>query len=310
MRIRQSGPISSTTNRWDGQVPAGRCPHVRQAIAMPASVTTVFDAAVAPLTARLSHAELDDIVDAGFFVLMGNDDYLFRLIDAGEGLPPETMRHGCWGGGRLCHQGGESRRHRAVEAGTPRPRRARYACRIQPRDPRAILETLVGAANELRLPHAAHVHCNNLGVTGNVSTTLDSMRAVDGHRRISPHLQFHSYGVDPEGRWVLGRARDRRTSTLIPTLPATSGGSCLARDDADGRWSRRVLLHKSSGRMVINVDIELETGCGIVPAAEKAAIAALQWAVGLELFLLSSDPWRVVLSTDHPNGGSFMACQG
>jgi formylmethanofuran dehydrogenase subunit A len=29
--------------------------------------------------------------------------------------------------------------------------------------------------------------------------------------------------------------------------------------------------------------------------------------VGLELFLLSADPWRVVLSTDHPNGGSFMA---
>src|SRR5574339_858494 len=48
--------------------------------------TTVFDAAVAPLTARLSHAELDDtpIVDAGFLVLMGNDDYLLRLIDTGE----------------------------------------------------------------------------------------------------------------------------------------------------------------------------------------------------------------------------------
>ncbi len=48
--------------------------------------TTVFDAAVAPLLARGSHAELDDtpIVDGGFFVLMGNDEYLLRLIDAGE----------------------------------------------------------------------------------------------------------------------------------------------------------------------------------------------------------------------------------
>ena len=36
-------------------------------------------------------------------------------------------------------------------------------------------------------------------------------------------------------------------------------------------------------------------------------MSALQWAVGLELFLLSKDPWRVVLSTDHPNGGSFLA---
>jgi formylmethanofuran dehydrogenase subunit A len=33
----------------------------------------------------------------------------------------------------------------------------------------------------------------------------------------------------------------------------------------------------------------------------------LQWAIGLELFLLSRDPWRVVLSTDHPNGGSFLS---
>jgi formylmethanofuran dehydrogenase subunit A len=57
----------------------------------------------------------------------------------------------------------------------------------------------------------------------------------------------------------------------------------------------------------VNVDIELETGCGIVPYEyrERAAVAALQWVVGLELFLLASDPWRVVLSTDHPNGGSF-----
>src|SRR6478672_9971476 len=69
------------------------------------------------------------------------------------------------------------------------------------------------------------------------------------------------------------------------------------------------LLHKSSGRRWTNIDIELETGCGIVPLAfkDKAAVAALQWAIGLELFLLSADPWRVVLSTDHPNGGSFMS---
>jgi formylmethanofuran dehydrogenase subunit A len=69
------------------------------------------------------------------------------------------------------------------------------------------------------------------------------------------------------------------------------------------------LLHKSSGRKWVNIDIELETGCGIVPLLykDKAAVTALQWAIGLELFLLSADPWRVVLSTDHPNGGSFLS---
>src|SRR3989442_7856294 len=67
------------------------------------------------------------------------------------------------------------------------------------------------------------------------------------------------------------------------------------------------LLYTSTGRKWVNVDSELETGCGIVPYAykEKAAVAALQWAVGLELFLLARDPWRVVLSTDHPNGGAL-----
>jgi formylmethanofuran dehydrogenase subunit A len=57
------------------------------------------------------------------------------------------------------------------------------------------------------------------------------------------------------------------------------------------------------------VDVEHETGCGVVPHTykEQSAVSALQWVVGLELFLLSADPWRVVLSTDHPNGGSFMA---
>ena len=39
------------------------------------------------------------------------------------------------------------------------------------------------------------------------------------------------------------------------------------------------LLHKSTGRQWVNVDIELETGCGIVPYnyREKAAVSALQW---------------------------------
>jgi formylmethanofuran dehydrogenase subunit A len=31
----------------------------------------------------------------------------------------------------------------------------------------------------------------------------------------------------------------------------------------------------------------------------------VQWAVGLELLLLINDPWRIYLTTDHPNGGCF-----
>ena len=68
-------------------------------------------------------------------------------------------------------------------------------------------------------------------------------------------------------------------------------------------------LHKVTGRKWYNGDIEMEAGCGIVPITykEKSLVHALQWAIGLEWYLLVDDPWRVAMSTDHPNGGSFLA---
>jgi formylmethanofuran dehydrogenase subunit A len=59
----------------------------------------------------------------------------------------------------------------------------------------------------------------------------------------------------------------------------------------------------------LNHDTEVETGCGIVPYRYRASnyVHALQWGIGLELFLLGRDPWQVMLSTDHPNGGSFLS---
>ena len=53
----------------------------------------------------------------------------------------------------------------------------------------------------------------------------------------------------------------------------------------------------------------MEAGCGITPIKykNKTLVHSLQWAIGLEWYLLVEDPWRVVMSTDHPNGGSFLA---
>lgn len=34
-------------------------------------------------------------------------------------------------------------------------------------------------------------------------------------------------------------------------------------------------------------------------------VNGLQWAIGLEIFLLSGDPWRLFFTTDHPNGAPF-----
>ena len=275
--------------------------------------TTVFDAAVAPVSARTSHAEFDDtpIVDGGFFVLMGNDEYLLRLIDTGE--RERAREYAAWllgaTGGyaiKIVNPGGVERWKQGARERT-RLDTPIGATRVTPR---AILETLVDAANALGLPHASHIHCNELGVAGNVKTTIESMKAVAGRRAHFTHLQFHSYGASDTGAWLSGA---RELIEYVNAHPEVTGdvGQVMFGPattlTADGPVE--YLLYKSSGRKWVNVDIELETGCGIVPYnyREKAAVAALQWVVGLELFLLSNDPWRVVLSTDHPNGGSFMA---
>ena len=68
-------------------------------------------------------------------------------------------------------------------------------------------------------------------------------------------------------------------------------------------------LHKVTGRKWFSGDIEMESGCGIVPITyqDSSLVHALQWAIGLEWYLLVEDPWRIAMSTDHPNGGSFLA---
>jgi formylmethanofuran dehydrogenase subunit A len=55
------------------------------------------------------------------------------------------------------------------------------------------------------------------------------------------------------------------------------------------------------------MDIECDAGCGVVPFRyrDKSFVHSLQWAIGLETFLLCEDPWRIFLTTDHPNGAPF-----
>lgn len=275
--------------------------------------TTVFDAAVAPLMARNAHSQLDDtpIVDGGFYALLGNDDYLLRLIDAGD--RERAREYAGWllgatgayaikvvnpGGVEMWKCGSRGRTEIDEPLGSSRV------------TPRAILETLVDAANALGLPHAAHIHCNNLGLPGNAATTLATMAALDGRRAHFTHLQFHSYGKSPDGAW---KSAAREIIEFVNAHPSVSGdvGQVMFGPAATITADAPVeyLLHRSSGRKWANLDIELETGCGVVPHEyrDRNAVAALQWAIGLELFLLSNDPWRVVLSTDHPNGGSFMS---
>ncbi|MCX5660697.1 MAG: amidohydrolase family protein, partial [Planctomycetota bacterium] len=69
------------------------------------------------------------------------------------------------------------------------------------------------------------------------------------------------------------------------------------------------LLWKLTGKRYVSIESELEAGCGLMPFEyrEKQFLHSLQWAIGLELMLMARDPWRMLLSTDHPNGGSFLS---
>ncbi|HXL08355.1 MAG TPA: formylmethanofuran dehydrogenase subunit A [Gemmatimonadales bacterium] len=275
--------------------------------------TTAMEAAVAPLAARHAHAELDDtpLIDSGFYVLLGNDDYLLRQIAAGELARARDYAGWLLGVTRayaikIVNPGGVA----VWKDGGRNVGGVDDAVGSSAVTPRKILETLAGAAQALALPHPVHIHCNNLGQPGNAATTLESMRALAGRRAHFTHLQFHSYGGERGKRWTSAAKDVIEYVNGHPEVSVDVGqvmfGSATT-VTADGPVEH--LLYASSGRKWVNVDIELETGCGIVPYSyrEKAAVAALQWAVGLELFLLAKDPWRVVLSTDHPNGGTFLS---
>ena len=206
-------------------------------------------------------------------------------------------------------------RRRGLEAASRRATCTGSTQRVDHFDvtPRQIIRGVAQAADELRLPHPVHIHCNNLGMPGNWTTTLETMKALEGHRGHITHIQFHSYGggdgdentFNSQGR-AAGRVRERppehhgrrrpgdvrrndqhdrrRPAGLLPAQGLrNASGSAATR-----RWSPAAASRRSS-------------------TSNKSLVHALQWAIGLEWYLLVEDPWRVVMSTDHPNGGSFLA---
>src|SRR5947199_6966658 len=183
-----------------------------------------MEAAVAPIAARQAHAELDDtpIIDAGFFMLLGNDDYLLRQLAAGEAA--RARDYAAWllgttrayaikivnpGGVAVWKGGGDRRNVSGLDD----------ALGSSAVTPRKILEALAGAANALGLPHPVHIHCNNLWQPGNFATKLEIMKALSGQRAHFTHLQFHSYGGGPGKVWA---SAAREVSEYVNAHPEVS----------------------------------------------------------------------------------------
>ncbi len=278
--------------------------------------TTAFDAAIPPLGARHAHEEFDDTpcIDKGIYLLMGNNHYVMQCLQKNE---PEKLK--AFIGWLLTAAKGFA--PKLVNPGGVEVWKSHQAGNVSGLDslvdhfqvtPRQIIGGVAKAATELRLPHSVHIHCNNLGMPGNWETTLETMRALEGHRGHITHIQFHSYG---------GGNGDENTfnSKTVPLAEYVNSHPNITVDvgqvlfgettSMTGDGPLGYFLSNVYGGKWFSSDTEMESGCGITPIKyrNKSLVHALQWAIGLEWYLLVNDPWRVVMSTDHPNGGSFLA---
>ncbi|HID21508.1 MAG TPA: formylmethanofuran dehydrogenase subunit A, partial [Planctomycetaceae bacterium] len=277
--------------------------------------TTAFDAAVPPLLARHAVQEFCDtpVIDKGFFALLGNNRFVLEQIAAGERhLVVDFM---AWllqavkaYAPKLVNPGGVEQ----WKSGAGDCRRLDDPVAPFGVTPRQILVSLAEAAQRLRLPHPVHVHCNNLGRPGNWSTTLETFRALDGLRAHITHIQFHSYGGDPDDPASIRSEVPRLVEYVAshPDLTVDVGQVLFGKTVAmTGDGPLGDFLHHVTGKTWFNADVELEAGCGVLPIEyrDRRLLHGLQWAIGLEWYLLMDDPWRIALTTDHPNGASFLA---
>jgi formylmethanofuran dehydrogenase subunit A len=278
--------------------------------------TTAFDAAVPPLAARHVHEEFEDTpcIDKGFYVLVGNNEFVLQAIKEQQ---PERLK------AFLAWLTGAAKAYslKLVNPGGVEVWKSKQAGNVKDLStvidyfnitPRQIIQSLAQAAGEIGYPHPVHIHCNNLGLPGNWTTTLETMNALEGLRAHLTHIQFHSYGGGDADEDTF----NSKTAQLAdyvnnhPNITVDVGQVMFGETTSmTGDGPLGYYLQNVFGTKWFSADTELESGCGIAPIRYKNTnmVHAWQWAIGLEWFLLVNDPWRVALSTDHPNGGSFMA---
>jgi formylmethanofuran dehydrogenase subunit A len=274
--------------------------------------TACFEPAMLPVNARQAHMEMGDtpMVDKGAYVMLGSDDFFLRQLAAKQDF--ETIKdYVAW----TMH----AAQAIAVKVVNPGGISAfKFNQRKLDLDeehvyyhvtPRQIVVTLARALQELGVTHPLHVHGCNLGIPGNIESTLATIRAMDGLRLHMTHTQFLSYGTEGDRKFSSGAARlaelvNKSPNISIDVGQVMFGQTCTASGDSMRQYA---ISKNASPKKSVVMDIECDAGCGVVPMRyrDKSFVNALQWAIGLETFLLMDDPWRIFLTTDHPNGAPF-----
>ena len=274
--------------------------------------TMCFEPAVIPSNARQAHMEMADttFLDTGGYLVLGNDEYFLELMANGADISTISDYIGfmveatqCIGV-KVVNPGGISAfkfNQRSLDVDEPHKH---YGV-----TPGAIVRTLSQALQNIKLSHPLHVHTSNLGVPGNSESTISTINAADGLPLHLAHVQFHSYGT--EGKQKFSSAA-MEIAEIVNSNPQISvdvghimfGQTVTISADVMHQFAHRNHAHP---KKALFMDIECEAGCGVVPFRyrSKSYVNALQWAIGLELFLGIENPWQVFLTTDHPNGASF-----
>jgi len=274
--------------------------------------TAAFEPAVLPINARQAHMEMADIpiLDKGGYAMLGSDDFLLRMLTAKKDQKA-VNDYVAWIinaskciGIKVVNAGGISAfkfNQRKLDLDE---KNAYYDV-----TPRQILQTLATAVKELGITHPLHVHGCNLGVPGNVDTTLDTIQGIGGLPMHLTHIQFHSYGTEGDFKFSSGAAQiaeavNKHKNITVDVGQILFGQTVTASGDTMMQHANHKHAHPDKW---VCMDIECDAGCGVVPFKYKDQnfVNALQWAIGLETFLLVDDPWRIFLTTDHPNGAPF-----
>ncbi len=278
--------------------------------------TTVAEAASPPLETRHTHEEMDDIpiVDKLTYIIADSNWLLLDYLSEGrndlvEAYVAWLLRITKGYGIKIVNPGADWAWLHGVMGIDVDSELPEYG--ITPRD---ILLGLGEAVESLRLPHPIHVHCNKLGYPGNYESTLKTMglankysRGLDRPAMHITHVQFTGYKGDS---WItLGSGGEdiakevERTDSSVDLGQLIFGPTLTMTADAPFEF---VLYHLERGKWSF-ADVEAETSAGIVPYVYKKRnyVNTIQWCIGLEVALLVRDPWKVYITTDHPNAGPF-----
>jgi len=117
------------------------------------------------------------------------------------------------------------------------------------------------------------------------------------------HAQFSAYGGTSWRDFCSGAADLAKYINQVDDVVIDSGSVPFGpATTMTGDGPAQHDLYMITGQKWSNTDVELECGSGVLPLVymKSSPVHSVQWAIGLEVMLLIDDPWKTIMTTDHP----------